>query len=120
MTYTLTETPDIIVRDEDQASFPPIRRTLTIRNIWRGSTRATSQRPTSRRQPHRRPNAVAETLTANYGWTKPDPGASANTWGDTLNKTTDKIDAQAFVNQQAACRLAQARCGSRPRRRPIG
>jgi microcystin-dependent protein len=44
---------------------------------------------------------VAETLTANYGWTKPDPGASANTWGATLNATTDKIDAQVFVNQQA-------------------
>ena len=44
---------------------------------------------------------MAETLTANYGWTKPDPGASANTWGSTLNATTDKIDAQVFTNQQA-------------------
>lgn len=44
---------------------------------------------------------MAETLTPNYGWTKPDPGASANTWGATLNATTDKIDAQAFINQQA-------------------
>ena len=43
---------------------------------------------------------MAEKLTANYGWTKPDPGASANTWGDTLNATTDKIDATVFVNQQ--------------------
>jgi microcystin-dependent protein len=43
---------------------------------------------------------VAETLTANYGWTKPDPGASANTWGATLNATTDKIDNQVFQNQQ--------------------
>jgi microcystin-dependent protein len=44
---------------------------------------------------------LAETLTTNFGWTKPDPGASANTWGATLNATTDKIDAQAFLNAQA-------------------
>lgn len=44
---------------------------------------------------------MAETLTANYGWTKPDPGASANTWGATLNADLDKIDAQVFANQQA-------------------
>ena len=43
---------------------------------------------------------MAETLTANYAWTKPDPGASANTWGATLNATTDKIDTQVHVNQQ--------------------
>ena len=43
---------------------------------------------------------MAETLSPNYGWTKPDPGASANTWGQTLNSTTDKIDAQVFANQQ--------------------
>lgn len=41
---------------------------------------------------------MAETLTPHYGWTKPDPGASANTWGSTLNATTDKIDAQVFTN----------------------
>lgn len=43
---------------------------------------------------------MAETLTANYSWTKPDPGASANTWGATLNADFDKIDAQVFTNQQ--------------------
>ena len=43
---------------------------------------------------------MAETLTPNYAWTKPDPGASANTWGATLNATTDKIDTQVYVNQQ--------------------
>ncbi len=42
---------------------------------------------------------MAETTTAHYAWTKPDPGASANTWGATLNATTDKIDAQVFANQ---------------------
>lgn len=45
---------------------------------------------------------MAETLTANYSWTKPDPGASANTWGATLNVDLDKIDAQVFANQTAA------------------
>jgi hypothetical protein len=39
---------------------------------------------------------MAETLTANFGWTMPDPGASANTWGATLNKTTQAIDAQVY------------------------
>ena len=40
------------------------------------------------------------TTTTNYTWQMPDPGASSNTWGDTLNKTTQAIDAQVFVNQQ--------------------
>ena len=44
---------------------------------------------------------MAETSTINFGWTKPDPGASANTWGSTLNATTDKIDTQVFASQQA-------------------
>ena len=44
----------------------------------------------------------AETTTANFGWTKPDPGASANTWGATLNATTDKVDAVAWAAQQAS------------------
>jgi microcystin-dependent protein len=43
---------------------------------------------------------MAETLTANYSWTKPDPGGSPNTWGSTLNADLDKIDAQVFTNQQ--------------------
>jgi microcystin-dependent protein len=54
---------------------------------------------------------VAETTTANYGWTMPDPGASANTWGATLNATTQKIDAQVFVNQ-TAINASQAPIGS--------
>ena len=44
---------------------------------------------------------MAETTTVNYGWTMPDPGASANTWGATLNATTQKVDNQVFLNQQA-------------------
>jgi microcystin-dependent protein len=54
---------------------------------------------------------VAETTTTNFGWTMPDPGASANTWGATLNATTQKIDNQVFLNQQAAA-AGQAPIGS--------
>jgi hypothetical protein len=37
---------------------------------------------------------VADSYTANYNWTKPDPGASDDTWGDKLNADLDAIDAQ--------------------------
>lgn len=43
---------------------------------------------------------MAETLTSNYDWTKPDPGFSANTWGVTINSDLDKIDNQVFINSQ--------------------
>ena len=54
---------------------------------------------------------MAETTTVNYGWTMPDPGASANTWGATLNATTQKIDAQVKVNE-TAINAGQAPIGS--------
>ena len=41
------------------------------------------------------------TLTSNYGWSMPDPGGSPNTWGDTLNQTTGKIDAAVKLNELA-------------------
>jgi microcystin-dependent protein len=41
------------------------------------------------------------TTTANYGWQMPDPGGSANTWGNTLNATTQAIDAQVATNAKA-------------------
>ena len=41
------------------------------------------------------------TATAHYGWQMPDPGGSANTWGNTLNATTQAIDQQVFTNAQA-------------------
>ena len=44
---------------------------------------------------------MANTTTANYAWQMPDPGGSPNTWGNTLNGTTQAIDAQVFLNQQA-------------------
>jgi microcystin-dependent protein len=40
---------------------------------------------------------MADTLTANYNWTKPDPGADDNTWGNTLNADLDSIDAQMLT-----------------------
>jgi len=41
------------------------------------------------------------TTTAKYGWQMPDPGGSANTWGNTLNATTQAIDQQVYTNAQA-------------------
>ena len=40
------------------------------------------------------------TSTSNYGWQMPDPGGSANTWGNTLNATTQAIDAQMAIAAQ--------------------
>jgi hypothetical protein len=37
---------------------------------------------------------MADQYTANYGWTKPDIGASDDTWGDKWNVNLDGIDAQ--------------------------
>ena len=42
------------------------------------------------------------TATHNYGWLMPDPGGgSANTWGNTLNGTTQAIDTKVqSINNQ--------------------
>ena len=40
---------------------------------------------------------MADSLTANYGWTKPDVGGSDDTWGDKWNVNLDGIDAQLRI-----------------------
>lgn len=45
---------------------------------------------------------MADTLTSNYHWTKPEVGASPTTWGSKINSDLDAIDAQVFANAGVA------------------
>lgn len=44
---------------------------------------------------------MADTVTANYGWVKPEVGSSLTTWGTKLNADLDLIDGQVKANANA-------------------
>ena len=44
---------------------------------------------------------MAETVTPHFGWTKPDIGGDASTWGNVLNTTIDAVDSVVYANQNA-------------------
>ena len=51
---------------------------------------------------------MADTITPNYHWTKPEPSSSPTTWGTKVNSDLDSIDATVFSVSTAATAAAAA------------
>jgi microcystin-dependent protein len=54
-------------------------------------------------------NRLADTLTPNYQWVKPEVGGSPTTWGTKVNADLDLIDAQVHSNQMAGSNVGDVK-----------
>jgi microcystin-dependent protein len=57
---------------------------------------------------------MADTLTPNYGWVKPEVAGSAATWGAKQNGVFDQIDAQVKANEIAGSNIGDVKMFAGP------